>query len=919
MRNSSSVSPAATHRASSRGGVSGRPDAERGATESLHITNLFNTLPELARLSLSALERGAWLDAYLFGAGISQLIDDHLQRDTLSLRRLGAYLATDGGRFGGMISRRLTVPAARVLDRIVGAGPAAYRARRIRRMIAPGLDRLADLAAGAHPSLPESALEDLRRRCESLSRSPRRVPRALREDLVRLPACFRSFDQHPDDVGELVRRFAAAHPDRRQPLLVVGVRTSGSYLAPLCAACLRAEGFTNVDVITMRPGLRVPAGERAIVRSCVLSSGLVLVCDDPPQTGAAIGRVAAELRQRGVPGERIVLLLALFPGTPPDLAGHEAILLPFEDWSIHRRLRPEAVARTLARLLGRDRDPPTVELVRGRPPRRGRGHLKAVYKVTLADGDELNISVEGVGLGYFGAHAGAVAPALAQFLPAVFGVDDGLLFRAWLPDAAAAGLLPATARGAITARVARYVFARSHALAIPSDVSLRQGGQYPAWEAASTLLSRPIGRAWPIGRSLVTNRVVKRLVRVTRPCVVDGNMDLSRWFAVEGPATMVKVDWDQGGSSNLGLGCCDAVFDLAGVAAASQDVALADELRDVYEALDGARVDEERWLLHQFAHLAADPGAWGSDRLARRAAGRALQHYFGRVYFADLPLAVRGPLCAIDLDGVLEADGLGFPSMTPASAIALRALRAHGYRPVIVTGRSLEDVVERCGSYGLSGGVAEYGAAVYQTSGGRTTVLTTPQERVAMGRLRAELAARAEVTLDQDFRHAVRAFVVDTAGVRRPLPERIVADAQRAAAAEATRVIDGYRQTDLVPDSVDKGRGLRRLAAALAEPIAFAVGDTAADEPMLALAERAFVPAHASGPLRARFVPTRRPYQRGFAEAVGRLIGHDPGGCPRCRLPPPSRERRALLGLLGMRDAGMRGLPWRLLKLAARP
>jgi hydroxymethylpyrimidine pyrophosphatase-like HAD family hydrolase len=919
MRNSFSVSPAAIRRARSRGGVVGRPHAEPSATASLRITNLFHTVPELARLSLSALERGAWLDAYLFGAGISQLIDDYLQRDTLSLRRLGAYLATDWGRLGGVIARRVTLPAARLVDRIVGSGPAAARARRMRRIIAPGLDRLADLVAGAYPRLREPALEDLRRHCGSFSRSSRRVPRPLRHDFVRLPACFRSFDQHPDDVGALVRRFAAAHPDRLQPLVVVGVRTSGSYLGPLCAAYLRANGFRNVDAVTLRPGLRVPARELAIVRSCVRLSGLVLVCDDPPQTGAAVGRVAAELRQRGVPGERIVLLLALFPGTPPDLEGHEAVLLPFEDWSIHRRLGPEAVARTLARLLGTDRNRLTVELVRGRRPRRERSHLKAVYKVTFSDKDALNISVEGVGLGYFGARAGAVAPALEQFLPPVFGVDDGLLLRAWLPEDAAAGLLPAAAHRAIAARVARYVFARSNALAIPSDVSLRQGGQYPAWEAASTLLSRPMGRAWPIGRSLVTNRVVKRLVRVTRPCLIDGNMDLSRWYGVEGPATMVKVDWDEGGTSNLGLGCCDPVFDLAGVVAASQDVALADELRDVYESLDGARVEEERWLLHQFAHLIADPDRWESDGAVRRAAARALQHYFGRVYLEDLPLAERGPLCAIDLDGVLEADGLRFPSMTPASAIALRALRAHDYRPVIVTGRSLEDVVERCRSYGLSGGVAEYGAAVYQTDGARTTVLTTAQERVVMGRLRRELAARAEVTLDHDFRHAVRAFVVDRAGVRRPLPGRLVADCQRAADADTSRVIDGYRQTDFVPDSVDKGRGLSCLAEALAAPIALAVGDTAADAPMLALAQRAFVPAHASGPLRARFAPTRRPYQRGFAEAVGRLIGHDPGGCPRCRLPPQSRERRQLLALLGIRDAGMRGMPWQLLKLAVRP
>jgi len=39
------------------------------------------------------------------------------------------------------------------------------------------------------------------------------------------------------------------------PLLcVVGVRTSGSYLAPLCAAALRAAGVTSVAVLTYRPG-----------------------------------------------------------------------------------------------------------------------------------------------------------------------------------------------------------------------------------------------------------------------------------------------------------------------------------------------------------------------------------------------------------------------------------------------------------------------------------------------------------------------------------------------------------------------------------------------------------------------------------------------------------------------------------------
>ncbi|GAA3065387.1 hypothetical protein GCM10010464_32190 [Pseudonocardia yunnanensis] len=39
-----------------------------------------------------------------------------------------------------------------------------------------------------------------------------------------------------------------------------------------------------------------------------------------------------------------------------------------------------------------------------------------------------------------------------------------------------------------------------------------------------------------------------------------------------------------------------------------------------------------------------------------------------------------GPLCAIDIDGVLEAGAFGFSAITPTATTALRALAAHGYR-----------------------------------------------------------------------------------------------------------------------------------------------------------------------------------------------------------------------------------------------
>ena len=754
------------------------------------------------------------------------------------------------------------------------------------------------------------------------------------DGIVRLPACFRSFDQHPDDLRRLVQDFARAHSDRRQPLLVIGIRTSGSYLAPLYGAYLRAEGYAEVNTITLRPGRRPHTRERALIRRLATDGGLALVCDDPPGTGGSIARVATELQGMGVPAPSIVLLLALFADTaelPPSLASYQSVLLPFDEWSIHGRIGHDGVRDTVELLLGPDRELLAVDRVRLRSQRSVRGHLKAVFRLTVADTrtgarEEEHLSVEGVGLGYFGNHALAVADPLREFLPRVLGVRDGVLFRSWMPEAARAELLPSDDRVAVASRVAKYIFTRNRLLGLEEDVTLRQGGQYPAWEAASTVLSRSFGRAWPVGRTLITDRVAKRLLRVQSPSVIDGRVELSQWFAERGPGSMVKVDWDQGSSWNLGLGCCDPVFDLAGVTAASQDTTFANDLQHAYEELAGEPIDEERWLLYQLAHLTAVPDSRPEGRQAlRRACSRALQNYFGRVYFDDLDLDQDGRLCGIDIDGVLETEHLGFPALTPASAGGLRALLAHGYRPLIVTGRSLGDVVERCQAYRLAGGVAEYGSATYETADQRVTVIATAEEQDALARLRSELRTTDGVFLDEDYTHAIRAFVRDARGARGPVPAQTIAEAQRVAAAGQVSSIVGDAQTDLISGSIDKGRGTVSLASALATdasggaelPLAFAVGDTAADVSLLALAERPFAPAHAKHALGARFNVTRGSYQQGFAEAVGQLIGHSPGACSQCRLVSASRERRLLLGLLGVRERGIGRLPSQVLKLTA--
>ena len=900
--------------------------------ESLPVLNLHNTLPELAGLVVTALEGEDWLDAYLLAAGMGQLIDDYLEPDPLALRRISSFLAKDGGAAGRALAAGATRPGANALARISAVRPSAGTVQGVGTIVETALERLAELVLGAEISSDtHRALQDLMRASELIHGGSTRLSHELRDDIVRLPACFRSFDQHPDDLRALSRAFRGADPQPGAPVLVVGIRTSGSYMAPLLAACLRAEGYGEVAAITMRPGRRAQASRRAMVRAIGARGGSVLLCDDPPGTGASIARAAGELVDLGIAPEQIVLVLALFAGErelPPSLAGFRSVVLPYEDWSIHERLSAHAVRSAADVLLGDGCKVTAAECLATRAPRNGRGHLKGTFALRIEETGtqqlkQMQISVEGVGLGYFGHHATAVAAQLREFLPPLLGVRDGLLLRSWMPDEARADRLPAERLPQIAARVAGYVFARNRRLGIPRDVTLRQSGQYPAWEAASTVLSHSFGRAWPLGRTLITDRAVKRLLRVRRPCVVDGRVTLSQWFSSDGPDDLVKVDWDQGASWNLGLGCCDPVFDLAGMTAAGADPALGAELRSAYASLDADAIDDERWLLYELAHLSAPDAPRESRHALWRARSRAVQRYFRRVYFEDLTPAADGPLCGLDLDGVLETEHLGFPALRPASARGLRALVAHGFRPLIVTGRSAADLVERCQNYGLAGGVAEYGCVTFNARDALVEVIATPEEQRVVDRLRAELGACDGVTLDEDYTHAIRAFVRDARGARGPVPADLLAEARRAADAQDVSLIVGDEQTDVVHGSIDKGRGTLAIAASLvgdrldaATPLAFAMGDTTTDLPLLRLARAPFAPAHAKAALGAVATVTRSGYQLGFAEAVEDLVGHAPGGCAQCALRPPTRERRLLLGLLGLGERGMGRIPVQVAKLA---
>jgi hydroxymethylpyrimidine pyrophosphatase-like HAD family hydrolase len=873
-----------------------------GIAEPVPVADLLCGADDLARRLGEALRAGQGLDAYLLAAGLGQLTEDRLHPDPLLLYRAASYLR-------GRPRRR-----ARLAGTVAGSLGAVARTRAgpAHRRLVTARHALAELATqlggqilgsgqGAPASVPAAVLAGVR---------------GLDGDVLRLPACFHAFDQHPDDVMWLVDAVLRQYPATAVPVCVLGVRTAGSYLAPLFTAALRAAGAPRAELLTYRPGRPFLRWERAMLAEAARDDGLVLVTDDPPGAGTAMAAAARAVARAGFGDSAIVLVFSSFgdAGHPAALARWPAVVQPWEQWSVHRRLSPPSARQALAGLVG-----PDTEITEVRPlgpPAQGgdRAHVRARFAVRMTDrrtgeSTDADVVAEGAGLGYLGRQGIAVARALPGYVPRVYGFADGFLYRDWLP--AAAGPPPADA---LARTIAGYVAARQRALPAPSASVNRLGGRNPAWEVAARRLSGQYGPLAVPSRPLLLEPAVRRLLVPGQQAVPDGKTDARHWLP--GPAGgLRKVDFYQRSFGHLDLACYDPVFDLAGAAADPPAPAFEAQLREAYQRAAGQRVDGERWLLYRLAQLwrlgeASDL----TPAQARQRSAAAIHDYLAQAYLRDLPPAT-GPLCAIDLDGVLECDRLGYPAASPTGVLALRALIAHGYRPVIASGRSLADVGDRCAAFGLTGGIAEYGGALWH--GHAAVDLRPASARALLDRARAEVSACPGATADPRYRYGIRAVAGDG-----PLPAELLSRVP-ALADPALRVIQGQGQTDITAACLDKGTGLRALAGRLARSgggapaCALAVGDSPPDLPLFAQASLARVPRNGRQWARsAGIAVTRHAYQAGLADACTALLGHRPGHCPTCRPPGFAPRTRALLAILDLRADGLASMPGRTAELA---
>jgi hydroxymethylpyrimidine pyrophosphatase-like HAD family hydrolase len=907
------------------GDVAGSEDRERPG---LLLTDLLNDFEELTALFLFALRRQSWLNAYLLSAGMSQIVEDYLYADGYFLHKAAPYLAAIQWPFG-----LLTAGTARCIDgayvRLRDLHPRIRQVARWHARMSELVKQLAHLVVlDELDTATDQKLQVLGRR---LCESARRLPTAVQRAIVRLPSCFRSFDQRPADLDLLVKRLRDRVSDPSTPMVVLGVRTSGSYLAPLIGALLHKRGFRDVEVLTLRPGYPLPAAWRSTLRARNREGGLVLLTDDPPTSGYALSLAADALTRAGVPARSIVLLLQLFtsePVLPPNLTSYQSVLLRWDEWTVHQQMRPSEVRRALTDLLAPALTVENVERLPLTDARPARGHAQGLYRVEVVErrsgqSEGRRVYVSGVGLGYFGDHSLAIARRLKDLVPAVYGVSDGLLFRSWEPEEHRLSASQLREQPTSLKPLIDYVQARREALPVHADRSLRLIGRQPGWEVASNILSRAFGRAWFLVRIPLVDPVVRRIVRVRNPSVVDGSMAPSHWFMTNGPdGRFLKVDFERRAFSNLDLSCYDSAYDLASLAVDldieglqdESETDVADRLRGASKAAAGETVSPERWLLHQLVHLWDLDRSSGRESEVRRAGARAMQRYFAETVFNDVVVPSGGAICGLDLDGVLETEPFGFATLTRSSAVALRALLRHGYQPVLVTGRSLAEVRDRCRSYRLAGGVAEYGGVVYNHHTGGVRPVMSDSSRDELDRIREALLRVDGVCIDRDYRYSVRAYELCADGTRRGLPstliERVLSDSGLQG---RVLPIAGESQTDFVVSTVNKATGLRVLANDLAvecdvdhgKHLALAVGDTVTDLPVFSLAKLAAAPGHAEERVRRAGVTVlKRKYQAGLAEAVAGVIGHRPGGCDVCQS-SGSVESRLLLTIVSAQEQGV--------------
>ena len=756
----------------------------------------------------------------------------------------------------------------------------------------------------------------------------RDIPPKLATSTISLPSGYRRLDICPDDILELIRRLVKRYRDRATPIVLVGLRTAGTYFAILACAYLRGLGFKNAMYITFQPDKGLGISERkALIRYQRLRYTPVIL-DDPPMTAGTLRIACAQLVRIGFQASDISILVPSYGALSDTLAPFTVIELVHNDWAQTQFLENLSVEEHSK--AGADNDLP-----KGRGPQQitpqdepdthpnihevgMRGvRLKKVLthtcKITSGNDYGCPVFAKSVGWGWLGYHAYLIGHRLHPLVPKVVGLRHGFLFTIWNSSARQATDANSPAVDVKTA--AAYIAARVNLLPI-KPIKRNSPFLMRHEDGLRTLQNALLGA---YGRRIFWFAYVARLqralakLRTPAPTAIDGKLLPTKWIHSHGPSQ--KCDNEQHGFGKGEFNLSDPAYDLA-IHIQSNDIAPETErtLLDLYISQTQDVSIPNRLPVFQLLAGIASIEAVQKRIFSSRTpyddldslhdqqihAWHALTVTMARFCGSFLPSQTDAtwtePIVFLDVDGVLDRRYCGFPATTGAGIDALRVFRTAGACIALNTARSAREVRDYCDAYGLSGGVGEHGAYMWDATRMRDTILIPDDSQSELNALRRALKKIPGIFLDNRYMYSIRACTYlptrnefgrsmlfdylrrepSIGGVSVPIPHLM---ASTLIASLNLKHIDVHHttiDTTFTAKACNKGTGLIALRNHVLGHNAqcIAVGDSRPDLAMFSVATKSYAPAHIDCAVEARRLGcqvVRDPYQKGLLQ-IAQLI-----------------------------------------------
>jgi hydroxymethylpyrimidine pyrophosphatase-like HAD family hydrolase len=786
-----------------------------------------------------------------------------------------------------------------------------------------------------------SCLADLAeagRRLTTLLESP--LPADLQGELLGTPTTFNRLDLTQKDLLALGVSFVQRFPERGQSILVVGLRTSGSYFAPLLRAFFEAEGYASVALLTIEPNKGVSRREKMELERFAARGFLALIVDDPPYTNRTMLAALDIASRAGFAPGSLKFLAATHPAKPTwfDWLPEDSVitLLP-EQWHKRELLNPKAVELRLAEyyhsrnfvgvsvIASRRADEFNARLQGITTDERG-VRLKRVFEVQLQtpEGEKQTkyVLAKSVGSGWLSYHAFLIAYRLPGYVPPILGLRDGILYMEWIPQPE---VEPSGKRAELVGAAASYVAARARHLHLKGDTATSI--DLKRYNNGIVLLEKALSRAYgPVLTGMLMQKRLGRLMRAL-PCpshtLIDGRMRSDEWIL--GQNRPLKTDFEHHGMGKAAVNTTDPAYDLADTIL---NLALSPEeernLIGQYVAESGDATAGQRLFMHKLL-----AGLWAMNEIQQQLfgsprGGDAQRNYHQRFMNAWNFLTVqtarycgswchprtdlgwRSPLVVLDIDGVFDRRLFGFPCTTAAGMKALSLLSAHEYSVALNTARSVAEVKSYCEAYSLAGGVAEHGTYLWDAVRQRERVLISPEAERQLAELKEHLRRIPGVFLDERHQYSIRAFTYRDKPLG--LIQSLLSSAHSASIGDgalapiSTHIVHQLLvdlrldrlffyhtsiDTHILAKENDKGTGLVALRDwALAQDAeTIAVGDGEPDLAMFRVATRSFAPGNVGPRRQSRLFGCRiasHHDQQGLLEIVRRIVHPGNERCERC-------------------------------------